>query len=75
MLIISTKRDLEQATCGGWDVTERDWAVVHDELVDFLWSHSQAPERGEDWTDFLNSLDISDLVCRLDDGLKLTEEN
>lgn len=65
-MTINSTRDLKTAIDGGWETTAPINQVL-DTAVKRICGMADCPKWGEDWTDFLNSLRLSDIIAEADD--------
>lgn len=68
-MIIKSTKDIKTWVDNGHIETHNEWEKVLDKVVGMIWFDRNSPAIGEDWEEYLNSIDLIDLISRVDDGL------
>jgi len=68
-MIINSIKDIKAWVNNGHIETANEWEKVLDKVVGRVWLDRNSPTIGEDWTEYLNSINLMDMISRVDDEL------
>lgn len=73
-MIINYISDLINYIDNGDYQVDNPWDEVLHATACYIKNHANSPNYGEDWTEFLNSINILDIIMQVDDDLTEMKE-